>query len=351
MASSLPCEAGMSPGMGFLAPVAISGTGHCLPERVVRNADLVAFIETSDAFIRERTGVLERRHVEPGHSLCDLAVIAAERAMADAGVGPADIDMLIVNTLSPDYHDPSQACLLQPLLGLGEIPAFDIRAQCSGALYGLELARHLVSGGVYRRILVICAEILSKRLDPSREGRNLAVLLSDGAGAFVVEPAKSGGDRLLDLLVGADGTQFELLATQSPGSRGTSFIDSAEVAEGKHFFRMKGGEMFVDAVARLCEASRAILSRNGLTVDDVGLVIPHQPNRRILDAVMEELAIPRERMFITVERLGNMASAAFPVALDRARREGAIDPGRPTLFVTYGSGATWGAALYGRPAG
>jgi 3-oxoacyl-(acyl-carrier-protein) synthase III len=346
MLSSLPSE------FGALNPVRISGTGHCLPERVVSNQDLVAFIETSDAFIRERTGVLERRHVETEHSLSDLAVAAAERAMADAGVGPSGIDMLIVNTLSPDYHDPSQACLLQPLLGLGTIPALDIRAQCSGALYGLELARHLVSGGVYRRILVICAEILSKRLDPSREGRNLAVLLSDGAGAFVVEPAaQRDGEQLLDLLVGADGTQFELLATQSPGSRGTSFIDAAEVAEGKHFFRMKGGEMFVDAVARLCQASRAILARNHLSVDDLGLVIPHQPNRRILDAVIEELAMPRERMFVTVERLGNMASAAFPVALDLARREGAIDPDRPTLFVTYGSGATWGAALYGRPVG
>ena len=334
-----------------LRDVVISGTGHEVGSRAVENVALEAFIETTDAFIRERTGLLERRYVEPHEAASTLMVPAGKAAMAAAGVGPDEIDLLIVNTLSPDFHDPAQACLIQPMLGLGPVPSFDIRAQCSGGLYGLEIARGLVGSGTYGRALVVCGEVLSKRMGPSREGRNLSILLSDGAGAMVVEPAAPGGPRLVDLEIGADGTRFDLLKTAAPGSAGDRFLAEDDVAASRHQFRMNGPGTFEDAVRRITEVSRSILARNGLSLDDVDLVVPHQPNLRILEAVMTELRVPKEKMFVTVERFGNMASAAFPVALSEARATGALGEDDLALFVTYGSGATWGAALHGtRPA-
>lgn len=327
--------------------VIISGTGHELPSRVITNGDIEQIIDTSDAFIRERTGVVERRHLSPGQGLADLMIPAAEAALADAGLAARDIGMLIVNTLSPDNHDPSQACFIQTRLGLRTVPCFDIRAQCSGGLYGLDIARHyLRPDSDCRAVMVLCGEALSKRLDVSRDGRNLSVLLGDGAGAFIVERAGRAGHGVLDVALGADGSQFDLLKTTAPGSLGAAYLDVEDVTAGRHFFRMQGAEMFADAVARICQAARNIVARNGLDLSDLDLIIPHQPNLRILEAAIAELGVPRERMFITVEKLGNMASASFPVALDLARRSNAMKPGGLTLFVTYGSGATWGAALY-----
>ncbi len=170
----------------------IAGLGHALPQRIVDNDEVARVIDTSDAFIRTRTGVRHRRYLAPGQQLADLACPAAERAMAEAGVAPADIDLLIVNTLSPDHHDPSQACYMQPRLGLREIPCFDIRAQCSGGLYGIEIARHFVASGLYRNVLLICAEALSRRIDTSNAGRNLSILLSDGAAAMVLYEDAAG---------------------------------------------------------------------------------------------------------------------------------------------------------------
>ncbi len=170
----------------------IAGLGHALPQRIVDNDEVARVIDTSDAFIRTRTGVRHRRYLAPGQQLADLACPAAARALAEAGVAPADIDLLIVNTLSPDHHDPSQACYMQPRLGLREIPCFDIRAQCSGGLYGIEIARHFVASGLYRNVLLICAEALSRRIDTSNAGRNLSILLSDGAAAMVLYEDAAG---------------------------------------------------------------------------------------------------------------------------------------------------------------
>ncbi|MBB5017615.1 3-oxoacyl-(acyl-carrier-protein) synthase III [Chitinivorax tropicus] len=326
--------------------VTIAGLGYCLPERVVSNDEVARFIDTNDAFIRTRTGVVARRYLAPEQCLADLACPAAERAMAQAGVQPSEIDLLIVNTLSPDYHDPSEACYIQPRLGLRPIPCFDIRAQCSAGLYGLEIARHFLASGVYRNVLLICAEALSRRLDTSNEGRNLSILLSDGAAAMVLQPASKAGPGLLDILLGADGSQFELLHTQAPGTKRPHFIDADDLAAGRHCFRMRGADMFQDATRRIVESCRALLARHQLTLSDIGLVIPHQPNLRILEAVCAELGLPPERCMQTVDQLGNMASAAFPVALAMAREQGRMPPGQLNLLVTYGSGATWAAALY-----
>ncbi len=324
----------------------IAGLAYALPERIVSNAEVSEFIDTSDQFIRTRTGVVTRRYLAPDQHLADLACPAAAQAMAQAGISAIDIDLLIVNTLSPDYHDPSQACYIQPKLGLRNIPCFDIRAQCSGGLYGMEVARHFLNSGLYRHILLICAEALSRRIDTSHDGRNLSVLLSDGAAAMVLQTVSDTTYGLLDLSLGADGTQFELLHTEAPGARRPHFIDPDDVAAGRHFFRMRGAEMFLDATRRLVEACQQMLAKHRLKISDIGLLVPHQPNLRILEAVAEQLDLPRERCMISVDLLGNMASAAFPIALALAREQGRMPAGQLNLLVTYGAGATWACALY-----
>ena len=198
------------------ASLFIAGIGYALPERVVDNHEVATMIETSDTFIRERTGVVSRRYLAPGQSLADLACPAAERAMADAGVSAQDVDLLIVNTLSPDYHDPSQACYLQPRLGLREIPCFDIRAQCCGELYGIEIARHFVASGMYRNVLLVCAEALSRRVDTSLAGRNLSVLLGDGAAALLLRPSPDPAVGVLDLILGAAARNSTCYALRRP---------------------------------------------------------------------------------------------------------------------------------------
>ncbi|RQR47459.1 ketoacyl-ACP synthase III [Burkholderia sp. Bp9126] len=323
----------------------IAGMGHALPDRIVSNDEVAGMIDTSDAFIRERTGVVARRYLAPDQHLVDLACPAAERAMAHAGVTARDVDLLIVNTLSPDHHDPSQACYIQPRLGLREIPCFDIRAQCSGGLYGIEVARHFVASGLYRNVLLICAEALSRRIDSSNACRNLSILLSDGAAAPLQatdHPARG----LIDLTLGADGTQFDLLATGAPGARRPRFIDADDIAAGRHYFRMKGAPMFEDATRRIVDACRQMRDKHRLTIGDIALVVPHQPNLRILDAVVERLGLPRKRCMISVDQLGNMASAAFLVALALAREQGRMPAGQFNFLVTYGAGATWACALY-----
>jgi len=329
------------------ARVAITGCAYNVPARIVTNEALVRRMNTSVEFIESRTGVIERRHVDEGTTLSDLAQPAALQAISQAGLDVGDIDMLIVNTLSPDYHDPSQACDLQRRLGLNTIPAFDIRAQCSGAVYGMDIARQFIENGRCRHVLVVCAEILSRRMDLSDEGRNLAILLSDGAGAMVLSAAtQSGQGELLDVALKADGNEFELLYTKAPGSSRPHFIDAADIAAGAHYFRMNGKAMFNHAVQSMVGIAQEILQRNGLTMDDINLVVPHQPNLRLLEAVLTALAVPRDKAYITVEHYGNMASASMPVAYARAASEQRMREGDRVLFLTYGAGATWGAALY-----
>ncbi len=210
----------------------LAGLGFSLPKRQVSNHDLVGRINTSDEFIVERTGVRTRYHVEPEQAVSALMVPAARQAIEAAGLLPEDIDLLLVNTLSPDHHDPSQACLIQPLLGLRHIPVLDIRAQCSGLLYGLQMARGQILAGLARHVLVVCGEVLSKRMDCSDRGRNLSILLGDGAGAVVVSAGESLDDGLLDLRLGADGNYFDLLMTAAPGSASPTFLDENVLREG-----------------------------------------------------------------------------------------------------------------------
>lgn len=322
----------------------ISGHGYALPPQVVYNSDLVGRINTSEDFIVTRTGVLTRRHVRPEDAVSSLMVDACQKAIECAGLSPTEIDMLIVNTLSPDHHDPSQACLLQSMLGLEKIPSFDIRAQCTGLLYAMNVAEQFIASGKYRNILVCCGEVLSKRMDCSDDGRNLAILLGDGAGAVVLSPTtKDTG--ILDTILRADGDYYKLLWTASPGSAAERF---AEDDVSRAHFRMNGRPMFEHAVENFTAIACELLDKHGLALDDIEVMIPHQPNMRILDAVIENLSLPRNKVWINVHKYGNMASASLPVALSEylEQTDRSLLSGKYMLLVGYGSGATWGASLY-----
>lgn len=323
----------------------ISGIGWHVPETVVDNADLVGRMNTSEAFILDRTGVVTRRRAAPDEGVGDLMVPAARQAIADAGLKPDDIDMLLVNTLSPDHHDPSQACFIQPALGLAHIPSLDIRAQCSGFLYGLQIARGFVGSGLYRNILLVCGEVLSKRMDCSDRGRNLAILLGDGAAAAVVSAGGDADRGLIDVAIGADGRHFDMLMTAAPGSAGRSFLEPTDLAEGRtQFFLQHGKAMFEHAASTLVRITEDMLARHGFTLDDVDHIVCHQPNLRILEEVQARLGIPSDKFHVSVDSLGNMASASMPVTL--AMNWSRFGDGQHVLMLTYGSGATWGAALY-----
>ncbi len=324
--------------------ILISGVGAALPDRVVTNHDIEQRIRTTSTFIVERTGVQTRRHVESHQATSTLMVTAAQRAIASARLVPDDIDYLLVSTLSPDYHDPSQACLIQPLLGGRRIPALDIRAQCSGFLYGLQIAGALIRAGDARHVLLVCGEVLSKRMDCSDSGRNLAILLGDGAGAAVIARAPRPDFGVIDLVLGADGREFDLLVTACPGTAGTRYLDASDLASGRTEFVMQGRRMFEHAVDTLVRTAGQLLQRNCMSMHDVAHVICHQPNLRILDAVRERLGLDRDRMPVTVDRLGNMASASLPVTLSLHWPK--MRHGEVAMLLAYGAGATWGGALY-----
>ena len=324
----------------------ISGFGHVLPARIIDNKTIVSWINTTEEFIEERTGVHTRHHISETESTSMLMANACYDAIQTSGLSPADIDMLIVNTLSPDYHDPSQACLVQSLVFLkGNIPVFDIRAQCSGLIYGMTIAEQFISTGKYKNILVCCGEVLSKRMDYSDEGRNLSILLGDGAGAVVLSASDKKNKGILDSSIHADGNYFQLLWTESPGTAGKTFNGDDETCS---YFRMNGKNMFRHAVEKLVEITLQTLEKNKLTIEDIDVIIPHQPNMRILDALSENLKIPRTKVRINVDRYGNIASGSLPITLSEYMTEVPQEEreGKLALIIGYGSGATWGSILY-----
>lgn len=325
----------------------IAGIGHFLPPRVVTNFDVMKIMETTNEFIVERTGVHQRRYAEPGQSATDLAAIACREAVADAGLTMDQIDLVIMNTITPDHADPGSAYFLQHKLGMEDRPALEIRAQCAGIIYGMAMADSFIASGMYRHVLVVCSEVLSKRLDGSYDGRNIAILLGDGAGAVVVGPSKDGRAGILSSIMHTDGGGAKVLYTAAPGSAlgRSDMINAEDIQSGRVHFRMIGKEMFQNGVRRMSEAVFEALEKNNLKLDDIDVLIPHQANLRMLEAVVEKVGVANDKVFVNVQEYGNMASACLPIALHQARASGMVKPGSLVLLVAFGSGFVWGSTL------
>ncbi len=320
----------------------ILGTGSYAPDRVLTNAELSTKVDTSDEWIRSRSGIRERRIAAPGEATSDMAVKAAQAALVDAGITATDIDLLIVATITPDLPLPAASCIIQHKLGMRTNTAcFDLNAACSGFVYALDTASAMLASGRYRRGLVIGAEKLSSIVD--WQDRTTCVLFGDGAGAAVLGQSEQPGIGLLGTKLGAYGDCVDLLCITHGGSSNPTTPES--IAARNHCIRMKGKEVFKLAVRAMDEAARDILEQHQLHADQIGLVIPHQANLRIIEAISQYLELPMERFFVNVERYGNTSAASIPLALDEARRTGLIKPGDLTLLVAFGAGLTYGSAL------
>lgn len=320
----------------------IAGTGAYAPDQVITNADLEHLVETSDEWIVTRTGISERRRARDDQATSDLAEVAARRALEAAGVDPADLDQILVATVTPDMFFPSTACILQDRLGARRAGAMDVSAACSGFIYGLAVAEGLLRGGRGRRILLVGAETLTKVIDWT--DRNTCVLFGDGAGAVVLTAADEGDSGILTTHLFADGSKGRVLMMPGGGSRHPI---SRDVIEGNlHRVKMENGnEVFKVAVRAMEDAAIVALKAAGLDVHHVDLFVPHQANLRIIHAVGQRLGIPDEKVVVNIQRYGNTSAASIPLALDEAARSGRLRRGHLVLLVAFGGGLTWGSAL------
>ncbi|MFP4150286.1 MAG: beta-ketoacyl-ACP synthase III [Nitriliruptoraceae bacterium] len=316
-------------------PVGVAGLGIRLPERVVTNADLARVLDTSDEWIRTRTGIRQRHVAAREEATSDLAAAAAAAALEDAGLAVEEVAAIIVATTSPDHPIGATAPLVGAVLG-STAPAFDLNAACSGFVYALRVAAGLTATGP---VLVIGAETLTRVVDP--EDRSVAVLFGDGAGAVVLVQDETA--RLGPFVLGADGGGASMLWTPAGGTRRP--FDAEVLAERSHFLVMRGGDVYRNAVARMSESARTVLAQAGLGVDDVDLLVGHQANVRILDAVAARLGIAPERAQVSLDRHGNTSAASIPLALADAREQGRLHDGDRVLLTAFGAGLTWGACL------
>jgi len=324
----------------------ITGTGRYLPPRVVTNFDLEKMSNTTDDWIRERSGISERHWADPGVGPSDLAVEAAKEALAQAGTDKSEIDFIIAATLSPDHYFPGIGVMVQAKLGLDNIGALDIRNQCSGFIYALSVADQYIRTGTYKKILVVAAEVQSTNLDFSDEGRDMAVLFGDGAGAVVVEPSPADDGRgILSTHLYCDGRFVSDLWMENPSPKKHPVFQPEMFAANKFFPRMDGRNVFKNASERMPEAVRTGLKHNGLTIDDVALLIPHQANDRISQMVAKKLQIPLTKVVRNIDRYGNTTAASIPIALDEAMRQGRLKPNDILVLTAFGSGFTWASAV------
>lgn len=322
----------------------ITGLGLHLPERVVTNAELEQLMDTSDAWIVERTGIRERRFAAPGVGTADLGAEAARKALADAGRSPADVDFIVFATITREYAFPGCGALLQERLGIPGAGALDVHNACSGFVYALGMADAVVRAGQYRCVLVVGAEVLSTGLDFTTRGRDLAVLFGDGAGAVVVEPGGDDGPGVLAWVLHSDGAHATDLVCEAPSSLVPGRITPEMVAAGRQYPRMNGRQVFKHATTRFPEVIHEVLGKCGHTLDQVKLIVPHQANQRIGDTVAERLGVPPQRVFQNIQRCGNTTAASIPIALTEARDLGLFGPGDLVVLAAFGSGFTWGAA-------
>jgi len=320
--------------------VSIIGTGSYLPARVLSNADLEKMVDTSDEWIRTRTGIKERHIAGEDEVTSHMSAEAARRALESAGVSPSEVDLIIVATVTPDMPFPNTGCVVQELIGADKAFCFDVEAACSGFLYSLETAKGMIGNGLANTALVIGAEKLSSVVD--WEDRATCVLFGDGAGAVVVR-AQENGRGIIGSVMGSDGSLSDLLKIPGGGSRWPA---SAETVERRlHCMKMTGNEVFKHAVRCMCDAGKRVLDLYSLTIDDVDCVIPHQANMRIVRAVASRLGDSFHKFYVNLDRVGNLSAASVPVALDEAARGGKLKKGDIILFIVFGGGFTWGATL------
>ncbi len=314
----------------------ITGTGGYLPERVMTNSELEDMVETSDAWIRERSGIKRRHIAAEGEKTSDMGLAAAKNALQAAGIGAADVDLIIVATTTPDKVFPSTACIIQRQLGISNVPAFDVHAACSGFIYALDVATRFITTGGAKNALVIGAETYSRILDWT--DRSTCVLFGDGAGAIVLQASNEAG--VISTHIHSDGEYEELLHVPAGISSGYENIQQ-EAA----FIQMKGNEVFRKAVGTLGSIAKETLEGNNIKQEDIAWLVPHQANLRIITAAAKKLGLPMERVIVTVDEHANTSSASIPLALDVAVRDGRIKQGDLLLFEAFGAGFTWGSAL------
>ncbi len=324
----------------------ILGTGFYVPPRVVTNDDLAAMFDTSDEWIKERSGIRERRWVDPGTMSTDMAKIAAERALEDAGMTMDDIDMVIFGTLNPDIHFPGCACLLQSKMEMGNIPALDIRQQCSSFIYASTIADNFIKTGMYDNIMVIGSEIHSTGLEKADRGRDVTVLFGDGAGVTIMGPAASEKEGLLATCLHADGKGWDKLCVMAPYGYVEGRVTEEMIERGDLFTKMDGRTVFKNAVPRFCEAMKEVLDKAGYTIDDVALFTPHQANDRITWMVAKTLGLPKEKVVSNIGKYGNTTAATIPICIHEARGEGRLKKGDLLICASFGAGFTWGALLW-----
>ena len=318
----------------------VTGTGMSVPDRIMTNADLEKIVETSDEWIRTRTGIRERRIAGQHEFMSQFAIEASRRALDMAGLEAKDVELIICATVTPDVPIPATACFIQHGLGSKKAAAFDMQAGCSGFIYAQSVAKQFIVSGRYKHVLVIGAELLSKFLDWS--DRTTCVIFADGAGATIMSEGELPRGVLASVMH-TDGSMSDYICMEGGGSRYPATPET--VAQGRHFIKMRGNETFKIAVRSMEEVSREVLAKAGLTPDDVSWFIPHQANQRIIDAVGQRLGIPAERSFVNVDRYGNTSAASIPIALDEAVRQGKVQRGDVVLMAAFGAGLTWAASV------
>jgi|TARA_B100000035_G_scaffold311000_1_gene319769 3-oxoacyl-[acyl-carrier-protein] synthase-3 len=320
----------------------ITGIGHYVPENVVTNADMEKIMDTSDEWITTRTGIKERRHVVD-ETTSDLGVKAAEKALIMARIDPKDIDLIIFSTISSDHYFPGCATQIQDRMGMKNIGAFDLKAACSGFIYGLSVADQFIKSGVHERILLVGAEAQSVAIKFDSEHRDLAVLFGDGAGAVVLQPSDDDTG-VLSTHLHSDGSHVEDLWMPAPGSSFRPFISKEIIDDEMHIPYMNGREVFKNASIRFPEVIQEALKHNNLALEDIKLIIPHQANLRISQMVAKRLGVALEKIYSNIHRYGNTTAASIPIAMSEALDEGKFSQGDTIILAAFGSGFTWASA-------
>ncbi|WP_066639341.1 beta-ketoacyl-ACP synthase III [Desulfolucanica intricata] len=316
----------------------IVGLGTYVPDRILTNLELQQIVETSDEWIRTRTGIKERRIAAPEQATSDLAYESAKRALESSGVTPNEIDLIIVATNTPDMFFPATGCIIQERLNAQRAAAFDLEAGCTGFIYGLVAADAFISSGIYKTVLVIGADILSRVVN--WKDRNTCVLFGDGAGAAVLRPVET--DRgILSVCLGSDGSGAENLTIPAGGSRLPTSLKTLE--EDLHYIHMNGRDVFKFAVKAMGDASKKVIAGAGLKQEDIDFLVPHQANIRIIESAAKRLKLPMDKVLVTVDRYGNNSTASIPLALEEAVEDGRIKDGQNIVLVGFGAGLTWGA--------